>query len=326
MNKRSEILRATREAASVFDGFPNGNRTSFDIVGAVTKLGIPLLFRPLDTILGALVAINGVRGIMVTTKRNLHVQRFTLAHELGHFLLGHEWSLDQTTELSGQNAPTSQSAEEVAANTFASELLSPKRLVLQSARRQGWTKQKLHQRNNIYQLSLRLGLSYQATCWALVTCGIFTHADANRYQSAPVKDRKRALAPATLITSPWADVWALTIADTGTSLEAGPDDLFAVHVRDHASAGYLWQLVEAGTNAHIVGESPPSSDHAYGEPSSKVLYVRCSAPGKHRLVFKHVRPWSGDTLAQIEIDIDGHGKERGGFARQAKLGALSIAA
>ena len=107
MNRREEILRATTEAAKLIAEHPTGKRSSFDIIGVVTELGIPLLFRPLNNLLGAVVAFNGgVRGIMITTQRDLHVQRFTLAHELGHVLLGHTLSLDETIDLAGRNAST----------------------------------------------------------------------------------------------------------------------------------------------------------------------------------------------------------------------------
>ena len=326
MNRRSEILRAISEAARVLASLPTGNRTSFDIIGAVTERNIPLLFRPLENLLGTVVAIGKVSGIMVTTKRDLHVQRFTLAHELGHLLLGHQLSLDREIEVAGRNARGSRPIEEMAADTFASELLGPKELVLKSARRHGWTKQKLHQPDNIYQLSLRLGISYQAACWALVTADILAPPLARKLQTERVKDRKNALAPGGLATNPWANVWALTSEDTGTFLEAGPDDLFAVHVQDHASAGYLWQLVETGANAEIVDERPTDPNHAYGEHSSRIVYVRFDTPGKHRLAFEHVRPWSGSTLDHIEIDIDGYGKEHSGFARRSRLEALARAA
>lgn len=327
MSRRSEILRATSEAASVLASLPTGNRTSFDIVGAVTGRNIPLLFRPLENLLGTVVAIGKVSGIMVTTKRDLHVQRFTLAHELGHILLGHQLSLDRTiVEFAGRNAPASRPVEEAAADTFASELLGPKQLVLKSARRHGWTKQELRQSDNVYQLSLRLGISYEAACWGLVNSGVLTRAEAGRLRKEPVKERKHSLAPAELITNSWANVWKLTRADTGTFLEAGPDDLFAVHVQDHASAGYLWQLVETGTTAEIVGERRTTSNHAYGEHSSRVVYVRFGRPGTHRLSFEHIRPWSGASLDHIEIDIDGYGKEHSGFARRVRLEALARAA
>ena len=326
MNRRSEILRATSEAARVLASLPTGNRTSFDIIGAVTERNIPLLFRPLDNLWGTVVDIGKLSGIMVTTKLDLYVQRFTLAHELGHILLGHQLSLDRTVEVAGRNTSGPRPIEEMAADTFASELLGPRELVLKSAQRHGWTKQRLHQPDDIYQLSLRLGISYQAACWALVTADILTPPQARKLQTERVKDRKHALAPGGLATNPWANVWALTSADTGTFLEAGPDDLFAVHVQDHASAGYLWQLVETGANAEIVDERPTSPNHAYGEHSSRVVYVRFGAPGTHRLAFEHVRPWSGASHGHIEIDIDGYGKEQSGFARRARLEALVRAA
>ncbi len=85
MTKRDEILRATGEAANVLAEFGVGNRTSFDIVGTVLALGIPLLFRPLNGLWGAAITVDeGHKGVIVTTKLGLQVQRFTLAHELGH--------------------------------------------------------------------------------------------------------------------------------------------------------------------------------------------------------------------------------------------------
>ena len=184
---------------------------------------------------------------MISTKRDLHVQRFTLAHELGHLRLGHPFKLDETIGFAGRNAPESRPIQERAADTFASELLGPKSLMLESAKRHRWNKQKLHQPDNIYQLSLRLGISYKATCWALVTASVLNRREAGKLEAEPVKDQKRALVPEELITNSWEDVWALTRADSETFLEAGPDDLFAVHVQDQASAGYLWQLVDTGT-------------------------------------------------------------------------------
>ena len=175
MTKRAEILRAVSEAATVFADSPSGARTSFDIIGAVAARNIPLLFRPLDKLWGAFITVNDEeRGIIVTTKLGLPVQRFTLAHELGHLLLGHQTSLDKTIGFAGRNAPASRPPQEAAADTFASELLAPKRLLLASAKRQGWTRDKLHEPGNIYQLSLRLGISYQAACWALVTSDVLT--------------------------------------------------------------------------------------------------------------------------------------------------------
>lgn len=55
MNKRDETLRAVTKAVEVLDQAPKGNRTSFDIIGAITERDIPLFFRPLDHLWGAFV-------------------------------------------------------------------------------------------------------------------------------------------------------------------------------------------------------------------------------------------------------------------------------
>ena len=319
MNRRHEILRATSEAARVFAQFPRGRRTSFDVVRAVTERNIPLLFRPLDGLWGAFIAVgHEERGIIVTTKLALSVQRFTLAHELGHLLLGHESSLDRTTGLALRNPDGVRSVAEAAADTFAAELLAPRQLIRASASRQRWGLGDLRHPDNIYQLGLRLGISYKSACWSLAASGVLSTTDAARLDDERVRNLKLALAPAELLTNSWADVWSISRADTNTFLEAGPDDLFAIRLQDHASAGYLWQLVDPGESAEIVDESSASSTEQYGQPYGRVVHVRFRRPGIHRMLFEHVRPWSRATLETIEIEIDSFGKERDGWPRRVK--------
>ena len=325
MNRRQEILRATSRAATLFDERHRGKRTSFDIVGAVLDLGIPLLFRPLNNLLGAVVVFSGGRrGIIVTTKRDLHVQRFTLAHELGHILLGHDSRFDSTIELAGKNASNSRPAEEVAADTFASELLCPKSLLLDVAKKKTWNRCALQQPEHIYQLSLRLGISYQAACWSLVNTGVLKHAEATKLTEYPLASLKQELAKDVSISDPWANVWELSKDDSGTFLEAGPNDLFVVRVQDNSSSGYIWKLIDVGEHVDLISEEGTCKlSDCYGTASNRLIYFRFTVPGVHRLVFEHVRPWNQTKLDEITIEIDDHGKELLGLARREKLQALS---
>jgi len=322
--RREQLLRATGEAADVFDRFPVGSRTSFDIVGATTELGIPLLFRPLAGLWGASITVEQGRGVLVTTKLGLAVQRFTLAHELGHVLLGHKTSFDETIGFAGRFGPKSRPIEEWAADTFASELLAPRSLMLAASKAHGWTKQALTDPANVYQLALRLGVSFQAACWALAAQGVISEATARALQDKTVKELKLALASAKLIDNSWADVWRLDQGDSGTMLEGGPDDVFALHLEDNASAGYLWQLVDIGSSASVVDERPTDVT-AYGAGAARVVFLRFSSPGVHRLAFEHRRPWNKQSLAHIDIAVDNYGKEVGGFARRFRDQALAAA-
>lgn len=324
-NRREQLLRATGEAAAVFSRFPLGNRTSFDIMGAMTELGIPLLFRPLTGLWGASITVGqGLRGVLVTTKLGLAVQRFTLAHELGHALLGHQTSFDETIGFAGRFGPKSRPIEEWAADTFASELLAPRSLMLAASKAHGWTKQALTDPANVYQLALRLGVSFRAACWALAAHRIVSEARARALQNETVKELKLALASPELIDNPWADVWQLTQGDSGTMLEAGPEDIFAVHLEDNASAGYLWHLIDTGSNAEVV-EDRTADVTAYGAGTARVVFLRFSSPGLHRLEFEHRRPWNKQRLARIDIAVDNCGKEVGGFSRRFRERALAAA-
>jgi Zn-dependent peptidase ImmA (M78 family) len=326
--RREELLRATTEAATILTRFPVGTRTSFDIVKAVADLEIPLLFRPLGGLWGATITVGDDLGILVTTKLGLSVQRFTLAHELGHVLLGHETSFDATVGFAGRLASGSRPIQELAADTFASELLAPRPLMLAAAAAHRWTRASLLDPNNIYQLALRLGVSFQAACWALAAHGVIPEATARSLQDETVKELKLALAPKSLVENPWSDVWKITSSDSDKVIEAGPEDIFAVHLQDNASAGYLWQLVDAGPSAKILEEPPTHIDpnvQSYGALASREVFLRFTSSGVHRLLFEHRRPWNKQALAHIDVAIDNYGKEMGGFPRRLRERALATA-
>lgn len=326
-NRRNEILRATKEAAHVALKFPVTQRTSFDIVGAVSEMGIPLMFRPLKGLWGATVTVDDeAQGILVTSKLDLHVQRFTLAHELGHIQLGHKVSFDETIGFTGRFGASSRPVEEIAADTFASELLAPKALMQQISAQHKWTRDALTDPKNVYQLSLRLGVSFPAACWALASHSVITEPRARTLQDQPVKDLKHATAPAALLSNPWANVWNLSEADSGTLIEAGPDDIFAVCLVDHSSSGYLWQLVDTSEAARVLEETTAHASEKYGAHNPRTIFLHFEKPGRHQLVFAHRRPWNNQELARIDILIEDYGKELGGFARRAREAALVVEA
>ena len=325
MNKPDEMLRGVREAAKVLANPPatGAERASFDVVGAVLDRGIPLLFQPLDKLWGAFVKSGAERGIVVSSKLPLSAQRFTLAHELGHLLLGHESSFDHTVGFAGRNAAHGRNAKEAGADAFAAELLAPSTLLRQTAERHGWSKAALQEPETIYQLALRLGIGYKVACWALVSAEVIPRDEAERLQDIDAKEMKRPLVPLDHDRA-WADVWAIGQADSGSALEAGPNDLFAVCVADHASAGFVWNLVGAEGDARIVGQSAPELAQEYGDRSRRTIYIEFASPGLHSLVFEHTRPWSRTTLERIEVLIDGYGKEHQGWSRREKGQALRV--
>src|SRR5262249_25361651 len=124
---------------------------------------VSVIFRPLKGLLGARLT-QPASGVIISTQRPLAVQRFTGAHELGHVAMKHKASLDGEEILlqSDQLA-----AQEMQANAFASEFLMTRWLMSLNGSAQGWKRDSLENPIVAYQLSLRMGASYEATLLSL---------------------------------------------------------------------------------------------------------------------------------------------------------------
>lgn len=140
---RTDVLNAVSTASSIHARFPTIPGASFDVIGASIDLGIPVLYRPLKGLWGATVHVGDRRGVLINTKVGRPIQRFTLAHELGHVLLGHRTSFDQDGFADGRLQDPSRAPEERAANAFASELLASPDLITAVARQHNWSKNAL---------------------------------------------------------------------------------------------------------------------------------------------------------------------------------------
>jgi Zn-dependent peptidase ImmA (M78 family) len=118
---------------------------SVDIFGVVARLRVPMLLRPLNGLLGAFLS-DPMPGILITTERPLSVQRFTGAHELGHFHLKHRLSLDDETIL--RRSPfvsrPDYDVQEVGADAFAVAFMMPRWLIHAHCNRQHWSMADLH--------------------------------------------------------------------------------------------------------------------------------------------------------------------------------------
>jgi len=86
--------------------------------------------------------------------------------------------------------------------------------MLAASQRQQWTKAAFQDSRNVYQLALRLGLSFQAACGALASQQVTSRELARTLQEQTVNNIKLSLAPEHLITNLWANVWTLAEADT----------------------------------------------------------------------------------------------------------------
>jgi Zn-dependent peptidase ImmA (M78 family) len=321
--RRDEILTAVYEAGRLHKEFDSEARSKngegrIDVFGMLVHRDIPVMFRPLKNLLGAYLDAPS-QGVMVTTQRQLPVQRFTAAHELGHATLGHKTSLDEEDILMRALFDTGARFDprEIQANAFATELLTPQWLIVEHMKQQGWNRDRLTDPVIVYQLALRMGSSYTATCYALHECKGIDRATCEKLLKVKPKAIKQSLAQPYEPDSWYGDVWLVTERDNGMVLEGSRSDLVVVRIAEHPNSGYVWnfgELVEAGLTIRKDGRISENNQHIGGIVFRKVIAeARDGASGHVRL--REVRPWqpAGEPLNSMELDIDLSGPMEAGW-------------
>jgi hypothetical protein len=321
MSWRTTVLDAVSEALRLHQRLGSQEKAQevgggVDVFGAILEQSVPLIFRPLDNLLGAYVT-KPFAGIIVTTERSLAVQRFTASHELGHLTLGHSGSMDDASIL--DRSPfgrTRYSAVEAAADAFASSFLAPEWLLEIHAIRQGWSANSFTDPRTVYQLSLRIGASYQAACHALARYNAIGPAKLTELLSVPPKKIKQDLLVGHPQTDWHRDVWLLTERDQGTLIQGGPRDVFLIRLKEDSGAGYLWDIDElrvAGFSIVADEVSIPAGSDEIGGPIDRIFVARSESEAAGKLDLRQVRPWeisSGD-VAHFTVSYDLFGKESG---------------
>jgi hypothetical protein len=319
---REAVLSGVSRAAEVHSElglkaeYEDGSR-ALDLIPVFQSLDLPLIFRPLKGLLGAYVPVGDEAGVMVTTGRSLHIQRFTAAHELGHHVLNHQVaSLDADVGFVARGERNGHDLQEVAADAFAAEFLMPRWLLMAQIRRQNWRPNDLATPQNVYQLSLRLGTSYQATCWALLSNKILPPQVVNSVSKVPPKESKqRLLKP--LTPENWhPDVWLLSECDSGAHLVGNPDDYVVVTLKEHLASGHSWH-VDVDEMSIASDDRLDAGDGAIGASVQRKLTIRPNGPGT--LKMSERRTWElTNPLARFSVQLAFEGSEDEGLPRAEK--------
>ena len=297
-----------------------------DVFGAILRLEVALLLRPLDGLLGAYLR-EPAPGVLVTTRRPLSVQRFTAAHELGHFHLGHAPSLDDETML--RRSPFTEAPrygmQEVEADAFAVGFLIPRWLVAWHVERQGWRGDDFTNPHVVYQLSLRLGASFEATWRTLQRYKLIAPGTARALGGVRVRDLKEALLEGYLLPDYRRDVWLLTERDAGTSIDGSRRDLFVLRLEEHSGGGYLWDAgdLERSGFAVLRDVRETVDEDGIGSPTVRKLTAEAGETHRGHVSLGERRPWqSGPPLNRLELDYDLTGPEGEGYSRAERRRVL----
>jgi Zn-dependent peptidase ImmA (M78 family) len=334
--RRDAILNAVLEADRLHKEFDTKARAEagearIDVFGMLVSRDIPVMFKPLKGLLGAYIDDPG-KGVMVTTQRQLRVQRFTAAHELGHEALGHEASFDAEDVLTRALFVTESGFDirEIQANAFATELLTPQWLIVHHMNRQGWTRDNLTDPIVVYQLALRMGSSYSATCYALADCKGIDRPTCDRLLKVKPKAIKQALVKPYEPEAWYGDVWLVTERDNGIVLEGSRSDLVVLKFQEHASSGYVWQfgdLADAGLAIRDDGRAASSSKQHIGGVVFRTVIAEAQDGATGHIQLREVRPWqaAGEPLQSLELDIDLSGPVPAGLLPEQREALLGVA-
>lgn len=160
-----------------------GNDSGKRLANVVKEVGLEVFYRAADSYEGALLRLKGVpRGFVVINSeiRDAARRSFTLAHELGHFLLPDQIDLPgPCTKEKIENWDENLYHPELDANRFAAEILMPRELVDPYLR---------------IEPSVESARSMAAMCATSLTASVFRLATLTTYRAAVVWcERERAV-------------------------------------------------------------------------------------------------------------------------------------
>ncbi len=142
-----------------------------DVAAMAVRLGVSIVAQPLEeSVSGVLVLRGGQAAIGVNEAHPPRRQRFTIAHELGHYLLHRDAAslfVDEgLTFYRDRSSGDGVYQQEIEANAFAAELLMPQRLLRDHL---GSQRVDLHDDVAVTRLAAKFGVSVQALTVRLVT-------------------------------------------------------------------------------------------------------------------------------------------------------------
>jgi Zn-dependent peptidase ImmA (M78 family) len=309
-----------------------------DAFDAVVRAGAFLVFQPLRALFGAYLpkfVTGDAPGVMINANHPLNLQRYTAGHELGHLWMGHAGSVDTETEILGATARTAvrRTPVEVAAEVFAAHLLMPLNRVLPRMRALGVDKRDLVHPETVYALSLWFGVSYRAMVRQLISLKQLSSHGGEQLLRTPPKEIKRDVLDGGELATWRADVWPLTVRESGEVVHARVGDELSITLPSHASGGFLWDSSNIDPNIFeivsfddVSNNSEPTAAPLIGGAPMRRARIRIKGDGAHGLLLAERRPWqqTGPAAVEFQLTVVGMSQPQVGAAEQLRRQLISV--
>ncbi|MDA9474355.1 hypothetical protein XI03_07490 [Bradyrhizobium sp. CCBAU 65884] len=218
--------------------------------------------------------------------------------------------------------------QELEANAFAVAFMLPRWLIAWHSQRQGWTVDAFRRPSTIYQLSLRMGASYEAMCWTLSQNQLIKPNQVQELLQTQPRELKVGLLEGYKPQNYRGDVWLLTERDAGTRIDGSRNDLFVLRLEEHSGGGYLWDIDQLKASGFAVVRDALEShdDDGVGGHVIRRVTAAPTESRRGRMSLEERRPWETDQpLAILNVDFDLTGPEEEGLSRAERRVLLEAA-
>ena len=290
--RQARLTAARARADEVRRDLHIDDRHPIDVFEAIRRSGIWLVFHAMDGVLGVTLR-QGAGGILINPERPLGMQRFTAAHELGHWYLHDDAALDDEDDVSGAD----DGLRESEAHAFASAFLMPRRLVNQRLRHYGIQRHAPVDALIVYQVSRDLGVSYTALLVELRHLNVVTRAQQEHLGQTRVAHLKQRLSQTPAGRS---HVWT-TAGPGDVELDVTVGDTVVLTLPENPTTGYRWSAdPSADHRLSLRTDSLELSEQdRFGTPGIRKFVLGAGSEGRQILRLVLRRPWE-TTVAPIE--------------------------
>lgn len=271
-----------------------------DIFGTIERERIWLLFEELTGLFGFFQREDDVAGVVLHSGHPQSLQRFTAAHEYGHYVLGHKASQDDDSYVYGLGDLPVQEYE---AQAFAAEFLMPLALVNRALDRLSLPEEPGDiDAAAAYQLSLEIGASYRATVARLNQLNKISFEWAQRLKAQKLMDLKVEIGAGERPANSRAAVWSLDENARARRIEMLVDDELHVRLTELPSSGYRWAAQEGASGLELVGDALEEeiAGGELGGALTRHLWFRALEPRFANLELALVRMWQGSDVAPAD--------------------------
>lgn len=227
-----------------------------DVFAALSALGLELAIVDLDGLLGAMLP-HGQGGVLITSQRGSRVQRYTAAHEIGHWMLHHPGpSVDGETEI----LSTPSSEREQQAQLFAAYFLMPPPLVDEVVARHDLRHGQVMP-EQLYLASRDMHVSYEAATRRLVTHRVINSRELPTLLNVNRLDAMKRTFQGRRPADGNADLWLQGYSPQHERVEVDEHDEIIIQLPENRTSGWQWlnatQLTERDRRTRRPRPYPP---------------------------------------------------------------------